>query len=154
MISKRLPMNQARRGDIRLILLAVLAHRPRHGYDIIRHLEEKSNGAWRPSPGAIYPMLQQLEEEELVTAKKAGSKTIYHLTAKGKKEVKSSAVPGPWESDEEMFRHVAWVKGMSAELTQRYLRMVQVADPGRVETIRSEVERLLEGIKKEVNHGK
>src|SRR6266536_5955005 len=66
MPSKRLPLNQARRGDIRLILLAVLAKQSHHGYGIIRHLEEKSNGAWRPSAGVIYPMLQQLEEDKFL----------------------------------------------------------------------------------------
>jgi DNA-binding PadR family transcriptional regulator len=154
MPSRRLPHNQARRGDIRLILLAVLAKQPRHGYGIMRHLEEKSHGAWRPSAGVIYPMLQQLEEEELVTGEKKDSKTIYYLTAKGQREVKANTIEGPWESDEEMFRHVAWVKEMASQLTQSYLRMIQVADAKKVEAIRTRTENLLEAIQKETNHDK
>ncbi len=149
MPSKRLPLNQARRGDIRLILLAVLAKQSHHGYGIIRHLEEKSNGAWRPSAGVIYPMLQQLEEEGLVTGEKEDSKTVYRLTLKGQKEVGASAVEGPWESDEEMFRHVAWIKEMAAQLTQSYLRMIQVASGEKVEAIRTRTEKLLETMQKE-----
>lgn len=149
MSSRRLPRNQARRGDIRLILLAVLARQSRHGYGIIRHLEEKSNGAWRPSAGVIYPMLQQLEEEELVAGDKRDGKTIYHLTTKGQKEVGANTVEGPWESDEEMFRHVAWIKEMATQLTLSYLRMIQVADTKKIETIRTRTEKLLEAIQKE-----
>ncbi len=150
MPTKRLPLNQARRGDIRIILLAVLAKQPRHGYGIIRHLEQKSKGAWRPSPGAIYPMLQQLEEEELVIGKRIDSKIIYRLTDKGQKEVEASSVEGPWESDEEMFRHVAWIKEITAQLTQSYLRLIQVADTETVEALRTHTEELLELIQKEI----
>jgi len=55
-----------RRGEIRTALLAVLAEEPGHGYEIMQRLEEKSGGAWRPSPGSVYPTLQMLEDEGLV----------------------------------------------------------------------------------------
>ena len=54
-----------RRGDIRTALLAILAEEPGHGYDLIQRLEEKTEGAWRPSPGSVYPTLQLLEDEGL-----------------------------------------------------------------------------------------
>ena len=53
-----------RRGDIRTAVLAVLAEEPGHGYDVIQRLEEKTDGAWRPSPGSVYPTLQLLEDED------------------------------------------------------------------------------------------
>ena len=65
-----------RRGEVRTAVLAVLAERPGHGYDIIQSLEEKSGGAWRPSPGSIYPTLQQLEDEDLVrSSEREGKRT-------------------------------------------------------------------------------
>ena len=54
-----------RRGDIRTALLAILAEESGHGYDVIQRLEEKTSGAWRPSPGSVYPTLQLLEDEGL-----------------------------------------------------------------------------------------
>ena len=59
---------RARRGDIRSAILALLAERPMHGYEIIGELSERTDGLWRPSPGSIYPTLQLLEDEGLVTA--------------------------------------------------------------------------------------
>ena len=55
-----------RRGDVRAAVLVLLDESPRNGYQIIQELSERSNGAWRPSPGSVYPILQQLEDEGLV----------------------------------------------------------------------------------------
>src|SRR6185503_9728292 len=57
---------RAKRGDIRAGILALLAEQPRNGYQIMQELEQRSRGAWRPSPGSVYPALQQLEDEGLV----------------------------------------------------------------------------------------
>lgn len=84
---------QARRGDMRLIVLNVLKERPMHGYEIIRHLEAKSHGMWRPSAGSIYPTLQLLEEEDLIKGRDDDGKRIYELTDTGQAEAKS----GPME---------------------------------------------------------
>lgn len=75
---------RARRGDMSPIILRVLQEKPMHGYEIISRLEEKSHGMWRPSAGSIYPNLQLLEEQELVTSKSEGGKKTYTLTSKGK----------------------------------------------------------------------
>ena len=55
-----------RRGDVRAAVLVLLEESPRNGYQIIQELSDRSNGAWRPSPGSVYPVLQQLEDEGLV----------------------------------------------------------------------------------------
>ena len=75
-----------RRGDIRSAILALLAERPMHGYEIIGELTERTDGLWRPSPGSIYPTLQLLEDEGLVTAQadEAGGKRRYALTEEGR----------------------------------------------------------------------
>jgi hypothetical protein len=55
-----------RRGDIRIFLLVALLDGPAHGYELMSRLEARSNGAWRPSPGSVYPTLQLLEEQGLI----------------------------------------------------------------------------------------
>ena len=75
-----------RRGDIRTAVLAVLAEGPGHGYDLMSRLENKSDGAWRPSAGSVYPTLQQLEDEGLATSAETEGKRVYTITADGAAE--------------------------------------------------------------------
>ena len=91
---------RARRGDVRAALLAVLAEQPMHGYDIIRELEARSGGAWRPSPGSIYTTLQLLEDEGLVTSTEHDGKRVYSITDTGRAELEERRERGgdaPWE---------------------------------------------------------
>ncbi|NGN39438.1 PadR family transcriptional regulator [Mesorhizobium sp. CGMCC 1.15528] len=71
-------------GALRLFVLGLIAEEPRHGYDIIKALEAKFQGAYSPSPGAIYPMLQMLEEADLVISETNGNKRLYSITEQGK----------------------------------------------------------------------
>ena len=86
-----------RRGEIRTALLAVLAEEPGHGYEIMQRLEDKSGGAWRPSPGSVYPTLQMLEDEGLVRSTEQDGKRIYQLTEAGQMESerRTEAAGGP-----------------------------------------------------------
>jgi DNA-binding PadR family transcriptional regulator len=86
---------RAGRGDIRAAILSLLAEEPMHGYQIIQELAERTGGVWRPSPGSVYPTLQQLEDEELVreTAPESG-KRVYELTDAGRDQ--AAATPAPW----------------------------------------------------------
>ena len=86
---------RAGRGDIRAAILALLVEEPMHGYQIIQELAERTGGVWRPSPGSVYPTLQQLEDEELVreTASESG-KRVYELTDAGREQ--AAAAPAPW----------------------------------------------------------
>jgi DNA-binding PadR family transcriptional regulator len=92
---------RARRGDVRTALLAMLAERPMHGYDLIRELESRSGGAWRPSPGSIYPTLQMLEEEGLIGGEDQDGKRVFTLTDAGRKELEErrerDGGAAPWE---------------------------------------------------------
>lgn len=91
---------RARRGDVRTALLTLLADEPMHGYDLIRVLEERSGGAWRPSPGSIYPTLQLLEDEGLVTSEERDGKRVYTITDAGRAELEERKERGgdePWE---------------------------------------------------------
>ncbi len=75
---------KARRGDVRAAILAVLAESTMNGYQIIQQIAERSGGVWKPSPGSIYPTLQQLEDEGLVRAETDGGRRTYALTEEGR----------------------------------------------------------------------
>jgi DNA-binding PadR family transcriptional regulator len=71
-------------GDLRLIALALIAEQPRHGYEIIKLLEDKTAGWYSPSPGIVYPTLTYLEEAGYVTAQVDGAKKLYTITEEGR----------------------------------------------------------------------
>jgi DNA-binding PadR family transcriptional regulator len=71
-------------GDLRLIALAFIAEAPRHGYEIIKLVEEKTADWYSPSPGIVYPTLTYLEEAGYVTASTEGAKKLYAITAEGR----------------------------------------------------------------------
>jgi DNA-binding PadR family transcriptional regulator len=76
-------------GRLRLYLLKLLEESPRHGYDVIRLLEDRFMGLYTPSPGTIYPRLQRLEAEGLVTQSQEGGRKVYQLTDAGREELAS-----------------------------------------------------------------
>jgi DNA-binding PadR family transcriptional regulator len=76
-------------GQLRLYLLALLNEGPRHGYEVIRALEERFNGLYSPSAGTVYPRLAKLEEEGLVERTDDGRKATYAITDAGRKEVEA-----------------------------------------------------------------
>jgi DNA-binding PadR family transcriptional regulator len=71
------------KGDLKYILLDLIKDKPRHGYDIIRELEERSYGFYRPSPGVIYPTLQMLEEMGYASSTEQEGKKVYSITEEG-----------------------------------------------------------------------
>ena len=90
------------RGDIRLAVLALLAEQPRHGYEIIQEIAERSGGRWRPSPGSVYPTISQLEDEGLVLVEKAEGRRVCRLTEAGAAHVEErrAEVDAVWASVE------------------------------------------------------
>ncbi|WP_156155824.1 PadR family transcriptional regulator [Demequina phytophila] len=80
------------RGDVRVAILLLLADQPRHGYDLIKEIEERSGGAWVPSPGSIYPTLQVLEDEGLVTVELVDGRKTASLTESGEEWAAEHAV--------------------------------------------------------------
>ena len=73
-------------GEIRLALLSLLGGGPKHGYQLMKEMRERSNGAYRASAGSVYPTLQQLEDEELIESEQQSGRRVYRLTKAGKKE--------------------------------------------------------------------
>ncbi|WP_062385644.1 PadR family transcriptional regulator [Demequina iriomotensis] len=97
------------RGDIRAAILLLLAEQPRHGYDLIRAIEERSGGAWVPSPGSIYPTLQALEDEGLVTIEVVEGRKTAALTDAGTAwtEEHAAELDALFEVDEREKRDIA-----------------------------------------------
>jgi len=94
--------HRVRRGDVRSAILALLDDRPMHGYEMIQELEERTGGRWRPSAGSIYPTLQLLEDEGLVTAEEVDGRKVFSLTDSGKKEVpERTEGQRPWEEGDD-----------------------------------------------------
>lgn len=93
---RRLGRVMARRG-VRQVILAVLLEEPMHGYQVIQRLEQRSGGRWRPSAGSIYPTLQQLEDEGLVTSQELDGRRVYTLTDEGRTAAQASPLNHhPW----------------------------------------------------------
>ena len=89
---------RARRGDVRLALLRLLAEEPRNGYQLIQAIEERSEGLWRPSPGSVYPTLAQLEDEGLIRSAELEGARLFEITDAGREHLAARAdEPAPWE---------------------------------------------------------
>ncbi len=91
---------RAKRGDVRAAALALLAEVPKNGYQIIQEIGERSDGLWRPSPGSVYPALQQLEDEGLIRAETDESgRRAYQLTDEGRTYVAAhpDELRAPWD---------------------------------------------------------
>ena len=91
--------SRAKRGDVRAAALLLLAEEPRNGYQLMEEIERRSGGAWRPSPGSIYPALAQLEDEGLVRAEEEAGRRAYRLTPEGEAYVAEhrDALGSPWD---------------------------------------------------------
>jgi len=134
---------KAGRGDVRAAILALLQEGPRTGYQIMSDIEERSGGAWRPSPGAVYPALAQLADEGLIVGEESGGRRTFSLTQAGRDYVEQNPkmARGAWES---RAQQEAWeLPGLFAEAARLGAGIVQIAHagtPGQVQ----DAERLLE----------
>jgi DNA-binding PadR family transcriptional regulator len=87
------------RGNVRAAILALLAEEPRHGYAVMTELSARSGGLWRPSPGSVYPVLQQLQDEGLVASRDSEGRKVFELTDAGRRYVEEHAeeLQEPWQ---------------------------------------------------------
>ena len=93
------------RGDVRAAVLALLAERPMHGYQIIQEIEERSDGTWKPSPGSVYPTLQLLADEGLITFEESDGRKTYSLTEAGRAVADAASErSAPWEPQNDKHR--------------------------------------------------
>ena len=91
---------RVRRGDVRAAALALLSEQPLNGYQIIQQIAERSGGVWRPSPGSVYPALQQLEDEGLIRSVETEGRRTFELTDAGRVHVEQhkEELTAPWEA--------------------------------------------------------
>ena len=140
---------KAGRGDVRAAILALLQEGPRNGYQIMSEIEERSGGAWRPSPGAVYPALSQLADEGLIAGEESGGRRTFSLTDAGREYVQRhpDRARGAWESTAQQ---EAWqVPGLFAEAARLGGGIVQIAHAGTPEQVQA-AERLLEQTRREI----
>ena len=131
-----------RRGDVRLAVLTLLAEQPMHGYQIITELGSRSGGVWRPSPGSVYPTLQQLQDEGLVTVSEEDGRRTFSLTDAGRAEVEraSAGRRAPWEDMADEADDAAG--GLKSLVGQLIAATIQVATAGTHDQV-AEAEKVL-----------
>ena len=125
-----------RRGDIRTAVLAVLTEAPGHGYDVMQNLEDKTGGAWRPSPGSVYPTLQLLEDEGLVRSTERDGKRVFEITDAGRTESAErieQAGGTPWELAGKGPKRNREVRDAFAQLFQAFKQIAAVGTPEQIE---------------------
>src|SRR5947207_4790567 len=88
--------SRGRRGNVRAAILALLTERPMHGYEMIKEIDSRTGGVWSPSPGSVYPTLQLLEDEGLITSEESGGRKRFTLTEAGQPEATAAAADAPW----------------------------------------------------------
>lgn len=135
---------KVRKGDVRAALLSLLSEGPMNGYQMIQEIEGRSRGVWRPSPGSVYPALQQLEDEGLVTGDESGGSRTYQLTESGRQQRVQRA---PWD---EVARSVPEdrheLRLLWAQLNEAFSHLVRTANDDQV----AAAKRLLRETRKSV----
>lgn len=137
---------KARRGDVRAAVLALLAEEPRNGYQLMQEIEQRTNGAWKPSSGSIYPALQQLEDEGIVQTTEGEGRKMFALSDEGKTYVRDNHAKwtAPWEGMEEEegpSEEATRIRDVIAQLAMAYMQVIQVGTDSQ----RAEASRVLVG---------
>ncbi len=125
------------RGDVRAAILALLAEEPMHGYQIITELTERSGGVWRPSPGSVYPTLQAMEDQGLVTADKNEGRRVFSLTPDGRTVAEEAGEgPAPWEQAAKgANRSLVDLRGLIGEVAGAAMQVGRSGSEGQVKAV-------------------
>jgi DNA-binding PadR family transcriptional regulator len=139
-----------RRGDVRAAILLLLEEEPRNGYQVMQELEQRSEGAWRPSPGSVYPALQLLADEGLIRGESREGGTIYELTDAGRAHLDEhrERFGTPWEQAEvpEGVRDLGRLLGEVAMATRQVMHTGNVAHAKAAAEVLADTRRKLYGI--------
>lgn len=134
--------HRARRGDVAVGVLAVLADQPMHGYELIRELEVRSGGAWHPSPGSVYPHLQLFQDSGFVTSEERDGKRIYSITDAGRALLAERGGPAgqmPWDLAREGAREgnerFGKLFGEMSQVGAAVMQVSRTANPEQVERV-------------------
>ena len=138
-----------RRGDVRAAILLLLEEEPRNGYQLMQVLEQRSDGAWRPSPGSVYPALQLLADEGLIRGETREGGTVYELNDAGRAHVEEhrEQLGTPWEQAgaevPEGVRELGGVLNQVAVATRQVMHAGTVAQAKAASEILAETRRSL-----------
>ena len=127
--------SRARRGDVRAAILLLLEEEPRNGYGLMEEIESRSGGAWRPSPGSVYPALSQLEDEGLIAADEGGGRRSFGLTDAGRTYVDENreSLGSPWDdAGEGVPGNFVELRTLIGQLGMATLQVVQSGDEEQI----------------------
>lgn len=140
---------KARRGDVRAAVLVLLDEESRNGYQLMQEIERRSDGAWRPSPGAVYPALQQLEDEGLVQTGSSEERKAYELTDAGRSYVEEhrAELGAPWEAfSRDVGDETRELAALMKDVAFATAQLLRAGDPDQIERAR----KLLANAKREL----
>jgi DNA-binding PadR family transcriptional regulator len=125
---------RARRGDIRTAALLLLAEEPRNGYQIMQEVQERSGGIWSPSPGSVYPALQQLEDEGLIRTQESDGRKLFAITDEGRAAVAERGAdrPAPWEQTGDGAGGVHELGKLMREVASAFMQVMRTGSEGQV----------------------
>ena len=125
---------RARRGDVRAALLTLLAEEPRYGYQLMLEIERRSEGVWRPSPGSVYPALQQLEDEGLIRSDESEGRKQFHLTDAGREAAAAAGDEGaPWDAVSDAVDSDVWeLFGVARQVGMAIFQLAQAGTPAQI----------------------
>ena len=129
---------RARRGDVRAAMLKLLAEEPRNGYQLMQEIERRSEGFWRPSPGSVYPALQQLEDEGLVRSEETDGRKLFHLTDAGREAAEAIGAEGaPWDAVSESVDSDVWeLFNVARQVGMAIFQLAQAGTPEQIAAAR------------------
>lgn len=134
------------RGDIKYLLLTLLAEQPQHGYQLIKELEARQGGFYRPSPGSVYPTLQLLEEGGYLTSEQVEGKRVYTITSSGRELLAERDNSGSLKDQVDPQQPLIELKNAVMELRAA---VMQAARGGNLERV-SRVREILKRAKREI----
>src|ERR1700689_3717882 len=122
---------RARRGDIRTAALLLLAEEPRNGYQIMQEVQERSGGVWSPSPGSVYPALQQLEDEGLIRTDESDGRKLFAITDEGRAAVADRGAdrPAPWEQTGDGAGDLHELGKLMREVASAFMQVMRTGSP-------------------------
>jgi len=130
------------RGDIKYILLSLIEEAPQHGYQLIKELESRWGGFYRPSPGSVYPTLQLLEEGEYITSSQVEGKKVYTITDKGRELLANEKASGRRTPESEEQPQLVELKSTLRDINEVILQVARSGNKNRLNEVLSRLKQL------------
>jgi len=134
-------------GDLRLIALRLIEGQPRHGYDIIKALEDTTSGWYAPSPGIVYPTLTYLEEVGYLTSQPEGAKKLYTITDEGRAHLAENR-----DLIDAVMKRLAFIGEKAARIRERMEGEQETERGGRYQLVRAAFDNLRESTRERLKN--